>query len=167
MTPAQQPPRPVAAVGVIALCDGHVLLVRRDKEPYRGKWSFPGGSVEPGESSRAAACREVREETGVAVELVDIADVIDSMHPPGEGGPCYHYVIIDFVAVPASGPSSCPQPAGPPEPRAATDVSDARWVPLADLESYDLTPLALPVLERAVRRHAEWARERVDADATL
>ena len=158
-------PRPVASVGVVALCHERVLLVRRDKEPYRGKWSFPGGSIEPGETAREAARREALEETGIEVEVVDVADVIDSLHPPDESRHGYHYVIIDFVAVPAGAANGRPRPGTPPEPRAATDVSDARWVPLSELAGYDLTPLALPVLERAVRRHAEWARERGASDA--
>src|SRR5437764_11837012 len=93
-------PRPAASVAVVTLHENHVLLVRRDKEPYRGKWSFPGGSIEPGETSRQAARREALEETGIEVEVLDVADVIDSLHPPAEGRPGYHYCIIDFLAVP-------------------------------------------------------------------
>jgi ADP-ribose pyrophosphatase YjhB (NUDIX family) len=153
-------PRPVASVGLVTLCGDHVLLVRRDKEPYRGKWSFPGGSIEPGETSREAARREALEETSIAVEVVDVADVLDSIHPPAEGRPSYHYVIIDFLAVPAGATRTCPVPlSGRPELRAATDVSDARWVPLNELERYELTPLARPVLERALRRYTAWLRE--------
>src|SRR5690348_7926555 len=132
-------PRPVASVGLVTVCEDHVLLVRRDKEPYRGKWSFPGGSIEPGETSREAARREALEETGIEVEVVEVADVLDSIHPPAEGRPGYHYVIIDFLAVPAGATWTCPVPLqARPELRAATDVSDARWVPLEDLDRYDL-----------------------------
>jgi ADP-ribose pyrophosphatase len=143
-------PRPVAAVAVVTLCDGQVLLVQRDKEPYRGMWSFPGGSIEPGETSRQAARREALEETGIEVELLDVAEVVDSVHPPAAGRSGYHYVIIDFLAVPRGAPTTAPAPL------AATDVSDALWVPLSDLDRYELTPLARPVLERALRRYREW-----------
>jgi 8-oxo-dGTP diphosphatase len=147
-------PRPIASVAVVTLRPGamaaqralEVLLVRRDKEPYRGMWSFPGGSIEPGETSREAAHREALEETGVEVEVLDVADVIDSIHPPGEGRPGYHYLIVDFLAVPT----------GRCDPLAATDVSDARWVPVGELDDYELTPNARPVLERAIRRYTEW-----------
>jgi 8-oxo-dGTP diphosphatase len=150
-------PRPVASVAVVTLYNEHVLLVQRDKEPYRGKWSFPGGSIEPGETSREAARREAREETGLEVEVMEVADVIDSIHPPRDGQPGYHYIIIDFLAVPASsGDASIGSSLVFPALQAATDVSDARWVPVAELGSYDLTPLAQPVLERALRRYAEW-----------
>src|SRR5215212_6359123 len=133
-----------------------VLLVRRNKEPYQGKWSFPGGSIEPGETSREAARREALEETGVEVEVLDVADVIDSIHPPANGHPGYHYVLIDFLAVPT----------GRCDPVASTDVSEARWVPLDDLDGYDLTPLARPVLARALLRYGEW-REGSCVCATL
>jgi len=153
-------PRPIAAVAVVTLCDGQALLVRRDKEPYRGKWSFPGGSIEPGETSREAAQREALEETGIEVEVLEVADVVDSIHPPVADRPGYHYCIIDFLAVPAGATRGCRRPpGGVPTLRPATDVSDARWVPLADLDQYDLTPLARPVLERALRRYAEWVGE--------
>jgi ADP-ribose pyrophosphatase len=127
-----------------------VLLVRRDKEPYRGRWSFPGGTIEPGETSREAARREAREETGLEVELLGVADVVDSIHPAQDGRSGYHYIIIDFLAVPA----------GRIEPIPASDVSDARWVRLDELDAYDLTPLARPVLERALQRYAEWMTTR-------
>jgi 8-oxo-dGTP diphosphatase len=143
-------PHPVASVSVVTLHDGQVLLGRRDKEPYRGKWSFPGGSIEPGETSREAARREALEETGLAVEVLEVADVIDSIHPPAVDQPGYHYCLIVFLGAPA----------GPAEPAAATDVSDARWVPLGELDAYDLTPLARPVLDRALHRYAEWLAAR-------
>jgi 8-oxo-dGTP diphosphatase len=150
-------PRPVASVSVVTLREGEeatyrameVLLVRRNKAPYLGKWSFPGGSIEPGETSREAAQREALEETGIDVEVLDVADVIDSIHPPSEESPGYHYCLIDFLAVPR----------GPAEPVPSTDVSEARWVALGELDAYDLTPLARPVLERALRCYDERAVE--------
>lgn len=158
-------PRPVASVAVVTLHEEHVLLVQRDKEPYRGKWSFPGGTIEPGETAREAARREALEETGIEVEVLEVADVIDSIHPPLNGRPGYHYCVIDFLAVPSptSTPASAPCPTLPLL-HAATDVSDARWVPLGELDVYDLTPLARPVLERALRRYSEWLKARHETE---
>ena len=60
---------PKVAVGVLAGVDGKVLLARRNHEPRMGLWTFPSGYVDRGEVVEAAAVRETREETGVAVRL--------------------------------------------------------------------------------------------------
>jgi ADP-ribose pyrophosphatase YjhB (NUDIX family) len=163
MASTPEMPRPVASVSVVTLWEEHVLLVQRGKEPYLGMWSFPGGSIEPGETSREAARREAREETGVEVEVLEVADVIDSIHSPTADRPGYHYCLIVFLAVPAAmrgapalATSGARTPSSRPAPLAATDVSDARWVPLTEVERYEMTPLAQPVLERALRRYHEW-----------
>lgn len=58
-----------AAAAVVFREDGRLLLVRRGREPQRGRWSVPGGKVEPGETVAQAAVRETREETGVRVRV--------------------------------------------------------------------------------------------------
>ncbi|MBI5447070.1 MAG: TRC40/GET3/ArsA family transport-energizing ATPase, partial [Deltaproteobacteria bacterium] len=87
--------RPVPAVAVVVLRPDAVLLVRRAKEPNRGRWAFPGGSIEPGETARAAARREVEEETGLGVQVLDVAEIYDVILPgePGRGG--FHYCIAE------------------------------------------------------------------------
>ena len=58
----------VACVGaVVHDAAGRLLLVRRGRDPHRGRWSLPGGRVEAGESPEQAVEREVLEETGLAV----------------------------------------------------------------------------------------------------
>jgi ADP-ribose pyrophosphatase YjhB (NUDIX family) len=49
--------------------DGRLLVVRRGREPGKGRWSVPGGRVEPGETDHAAVAREVLEETGLHVTV--------------------------------------------------------------------------------------------------
>jgi ADP-ribose pyrophosphatase YjhB (NUDIX family) len=61
-------PKPVAGVIPIAE-DGRIVLLRRGFEPGKGKWTFPGGFVDLGESVEEAACREMREELEIGVEL--------------------------------------------------------------------------------------------------
>ena len=59
---------PLPVVGMVAYThDGKVLLCRRAIEPKKGAWSLPAGFMEVGESSHAAACRELQEETGAIV----------------------------------------------------------------------------------------------------
>jgi ADP-ribose pyrophosphatase YjhB (NUDIX family) len=60
---------PKVATGVIFSLNGGIVLVRRAIEPRSGKWVFPGGYVDRGESLEAAALREVKEESGLDVRL--------------------------------------------------------------------------------------------------
>jgi mutator protein MutT len=124
------------AVGVIIRSnglagEGRIVLIRRDKEPAKGLWTFPGGAVELGETVRAAARREAQEETGLEVELGEVAVVIDHVARDAEGHVQYHYIIIDFHAEPVGGAL-----------RPGSDVSDARWASLADLDELEMTEKA-------------------------
>lgn len=130
------PPAPIVAVGVIILKDEspsgrRIALIRRDKEPARGLWTFPGGAVELGEEVRDAARREAKEETGLEVEIGEVAIVLDHVARDGSGRVQYHYIIIDFWAKPVGGTL---QP--------GTDVSEARWASLADLDALEMTAKA-------------------------
>lgn len=125
--------QPVPGAAVVCLHRDRVLLVQRDREPNRGRWSFPGGRIEPGETARAAATRETEEETGLRVQVLDVVDVYDAIFPP------FHYCVTDYLAVPE----------GDADPVGASDVADARWVPFTDVDQYDLTDAMLRVLERA------------------
>ncbi len=135
------PRHPLVGVGAIVLRGESVLLVRRDKEPSKGLWSIPGGLVELGEGVREAVRREVREECGVEVEPVSLFEVVDAVHKDGEDKVRFHYVIVDFLSDWRYG-----------EPRAASDVADARWVPFDELRDLDMTESARVVVEGAVSR---------------
>ncbi len=133
---------PVVAVGAIVIDSrGHVLLVERGQPPGAGTWSVPGGKVEAGESLAAAVARETREETGLVVEVGELACVVERI---AEG---YHYVILDHVAR-VIGPRT--------EPAPATDARSARFVPWDALATLPLSDGLLPVLERARATHAAW-----------
>jgi len=122
-TPGSVVQYPSAAVAAVIVQDGKLLLIRRGVEPSRGKWSIPGGSVEWGESLLDAVRREVREETGLEVEVGKVAGIFDLI---AEG---FHYVIVDYFAHPIGG-----------ELHPGDDASEARWVPLDQLDSNELTP---------------------------
>jgi len=60
---------PKIAAGVVFSYDGGILLLQRAIHPSYGKWVFPGGYVDRGETLEAAALREVQEESGLVVRL--------------------------------------------------------------------------------------------------
>ncbi|WP_083270416.1 NUDIX domain-containing protein [Lacunisphaera limnophila] len=66
---------PVLVAGVIVIRDGKILLARRAEEPACGKWNYPKGHVELGETVERAAVREVTEEIGVSPELFGLLGV--------------------------------------------------------------------------------------------
>lgn len=118
MSDRTYPTRPWSGVGVVVWKGDHVLLIQRGKEPMRGCWSIPGGSHDLGETVREAAVREVMEETGVAIDLGPIVDVIDTVRRDGDGRIHTHYTLVDFAATWVSG-----------EPVPADDAMNAEFVP--------------------------------------
>ena len=86
-------PTPICAVGAFVFDpEGRVLVVQRATPPGEGLWSVPGGKLEPSETLAQAVAREVREETGLVVEVGPLACVVERM------GDDFHYVILDYLA---------------------------------------------------------------------
>jgi ADP-ribose pyrophosphatase YjhB (NUDIX family) len=112
----------VGAVIVAARASGEpvVLLIRRGQEPLKGEWSLPGGAVELGETLEDAIRREVLEETGLAVEVVDVVKAFDRIARDGGGRVRYHYVLVDFLCR-ITGGADLAQPV-----MCATDALEAR-----------------------------------------
>jgi ADP-ribose pyrophosphatase YjhB (NUDIX family) len=137
------PDAPVAAVGGVVIADGAVLLVCRAFPPRQGEWSLPGGRLELGESLTDGVAREVREETGLEVEVGAVVDVFDRVHRDEAGRIRYHFVIVDFLCRPRGGTLA-----------AGDDAADARWVPRAEVAALGVNAYAVGVIERAFRLHA-------------
>ena len=78
---------------------GRLLLVKRDEEPDRGRWSFPGGAVEFGETTEQAAIRELKEETGLDIKIEGLFDVVTYL--PSDRGPKARnqVIVIDYLAL--------------------------------------------------------------------
>lgn len=104
------------AAGILVLRDNSVLLLRRDLPPFEGFWDIPGGFLRPEELPQEGALREVREETGLAVDdLRFLGFYMD--HYPFQGE-CYAILNIYFVG------------RGDGEPHAGDGASDVAWFPL-------------------------------------
>ena len=95
MTSPIQPTHPQLAVSAAIFRDGKILLVRRARSPAKGVYSLPGGRVEFGETLHAALHREVDEETGLKIEIVDLAGWREVVPGTSGGG---HYLIMSFAA---------------------------------------------------------------------
>jgi ADP-ribose pyrophosphatase YjhB (NUDIX family) len=92
------PNAPVVAVGAIAIDDGgRVLLVQRGKPPGVGLWTVPGGKLLLGESLVTGCEREVREETGLEVEVGQLVTVVERVVRDDDGRIAYHFVIHDYL----------------------------------------------------------------------
>jgi mutator protein MutT len=127
-------------VGAVLIHEGRVLLIRRGKEPLRGRWVVPGGTVELGETLEQALVREVLEETGLVVKPREVVAVFDRIQRDVDRV-AYHYVIVDYLCDYVSG-----------EARAASDAEAVALVAPEDLPTYDLPEKALEVVRDGFRR---------------
>jgi ADP-ribose pyrophosphatase YjhB (NUDIX family) len=135
---------PVVGVGAIVFDDaGRVLLVERGKPPSQGLWSVPGGKLEPRETLAQAVAREVREETGLVVEVGTLACVIERF------GDDHHFVLLDYFARVTGG-----------ELAAASDARAARFVDPDELATLPLTEGLRDILVRARATQPPWSTSR-------
>ena len=128
--------------------NGRVLLVQRGREPLKGHWTLPGGLLEVGESLTEGVVREVREETGLEVEPVELVELVDRIHRENERVR-YHYVIADYLCRVTGGAL-----------RAADDAADVRWTERAEWNSHSvlaIDPLTVRVIEQGWQRAQQLA----------
>jgi 8-oxo-dGTP diphosphatase len=145
------PATPLVGVGAVIVQDARVLLVRRGTEPLKGHWTLPGGMLELGEALAAGAVREVREETGLDVEPIELVELLDRIHREG-GRVRYHYVIADYLCRVTGG-----------ELRAASDADAVRWVERSEWSSHSalvLDPITVRVIEKGWQRAEQLRNER-------
>ena len=138
----EYPERPIVGVGAVVVDGDRVLLVRRANEPLKGEWSLPGGAVELGETLADAIAREVREETGLDVEVGPIVEVLDRVRVDAGGRVRFHYVLIDFLCRPKPGAALV----------CGSDADDTAWVARTDLSRYSVAESAIAVIDKAFAR---------------
>lgn len=140
--------RPVIGVGGVVIRRGRALLVRRGKEPLRGRWSIPGGAVELGETLEEALVREIREEAGLEVRPRLVIAVVDQIEREGRALR-HHHVIVDYLCDYVSGTA-----------RAGSDAEAVAFVSARELGAYGLTVKAAEVVRDGLRRAARLRRVR-------
>jgi len=126
----EYPTQPIVGVGAVIIHEGKMILVKRGVDPGKGQWSIPGGAVELGEKIRGAVLREAKEECGLDIEIVvdRPMDAVDSIFKDEKQHLQFHYVLMQFLARPKGRTL-----------KHGSDVLDAKWVPLEEVETYDLT----------------------------
>ena len=139
----RKPSHPLVGVGAVVLHGGRVLLVRRANPPRAGEWSLPGGLQHLGETVAEAACREVREETGVDIRVLGVVDVVDLIEYDDPGaGISYHFTLVELLAIWRHG-----------EVIAGEDAADAAWVDLDRLGSMEMWSETIRIIHLA---HTVW-----------
>jgi 8-oxo-dGTP diphosphatase len=141
----EYPERPLVGIGGVIIEDGRALLIRRGSEPLRGEWSIPGGTLELGESLEEGVAREMLEETGIVVRVIELIEVFDRIYNDAGNiaerahrNPRFHYVIVDYLCERVSG-----------EPRAGSDVTDVAFAREDEFAKFHLTETATRILKKA------------------
>lgn len=139
------PDRPIVAVLAVVLRgagpDTRALIVQRAQQPNTGRWGFPGGVLELGETVGDGAMRELLEETGIAAEPAGILNVHDAISRDENGRVQFHYILIAVRGIWRSG-----------EGVAADDAADCAWASRADIVAgrYPTFPTLLPLFDLAL-----------------
>ena len=136
----EYPDRPWVGIGVVVFRGEEVLLVRRGRPPRLGTWSLPGGAQYLGEGVQDTARRELREEAGIELGELHLAEVVDAVSRDDAGRVRFHYTIVDYCGHWRAG-----------EARAADDALAVAWAPLDALEPYALTAETRAVIAGARR----------------
>ncbi len=137
------PERPIVGVLAVVLRGERALVVRRANPPMAGRWGFPGGVLELGETVAEGAMRELFEETGVVAEPAGVLTVIDTLDRDEEGRVRYHYTLVAVRGLWRSG-----------EGVAADDVDEAAWLSRDDILEGRLpvAPALVPLIDMALAR---------------
>lgn len=137
------PTRPYLAVSAAIFRDGRVLIVRRTRSPAHGLYTLPGGGVELGETLEQAVVREVREETALAVEPVELVGFRQAIALDAAGRVERHFVILPFAARYLGGEISLNE-----------ELDEAHWLAPADISGLKTTEGLAQIIVAAAERVA-------------
>lgn len=97
-----------------------VLLIKRGADPYKDYWAFPGGFVNPDETAKQGAVRELQEETGLQAPYLEQIEVFSTPNRD----PRQRVVTVPFIVLTTEMNAV-----------AADDAAEAKWFPVDDLPS--------------------------------
>lgn len=137
------PGRPIVGVLAVVMRGDRALLVRRANPPLAGRWGFPGGVLELGETVAEGAMRELFEETGVTAEPAGVLTVIDGIDRDEESRVRYHWTLVAVTGHWRSG-----------EGVAGDDANEVAWLSRAEIIEQNLptAPALLPLIDLAERK---------------
>ena len=137
------PDRPIVGVLAVVMRGDRALVVRRANPPMPGRWGFPGGVLELGETVADGAMRELFEETGVIALAGETLTVIDTIDRDAEDGVRYHYTLVAVRGIWQEG-----------EGFAGDDADEVAWLTRAEIVDGGLptAPALLPLIDLALAR---------------
>ena len=137
------PDRPIVGVLAVVMRGERVLVVRRTNPPLPGRWGFPGGVLELGETIAQGAMRELLEETGVKAGAAGPLTVIDTIDRDSEGRVRYHYTLVAVIGHWISG-----------EGVPGDDADKVAWLTRAEIIEQNLptAPALLPLIDLALQK---------------
>lgn len=106
------------------------LATAREYGEFKGKWEFPGGKIEVGETSQQALVREIQEELNVKIKVCDLIDTVEYDYPK------FHLSIKFFLCVIVDGEIIF------------KEAEDAKWLNKNELYSVDWLPADRIIVER-------------------
>ena len=132
--------KPIVASSALVEKNGKILLVKRRFQPHPGWWALPGGIVEYGETVEETAIREIKEETGVDIEIKKLLGVYDLIIRDEISGKIEkQYAIVCFIC-------EC-KDEGKIKPN--YEVLDAKWFNPEEAKKLQLVPTTRKALEDA------------------
>jgi 8-oxo-dGTP diphosphatase len=174
MRKREYPDLPLVGVGGVVISGARALLVRRGTEPGRDEWTIPGGLLEAGETLTEGVARELREETGLTVRVVELIEVLERIffdvaakdvpidfvpRSAGEQGTLGHNTVLVERALGSAPFGERPRyhyvildylcEAIEGEPATSDEITDFAFISEEEMERYPLTTAAARVLHKA------------------
>ena len=123
----------IDVVGALIRSGDEVLIAQRATGELAGKWEFPGGKVEDGETHEQGLMREIREELDATIGVGSYVASVD--FEVGSQQMCLHCYWADLI-------SGVPQ---------ASEHYRIEWVRVENLLGYDLAPADIPIAKEAMK----------------